>query len=97
MKARQALLGWLACASVALSGGIAVATTVGGEVVTGTITAINGNMINIQGQIYSIATDSAAYAVVSNFKPGQVVDVQLNGPAKSSTSQVINIVLHQGY
>ena len=97
MKARQALLGWLVCAGAALGGGLAVAATVAADVVTGTITAINGNMINIQGQIYSIATDSAAYAVVSNFKPGQVVDVQLNGPAKSSTSQAINIVLHQGY
>ena len=56
MKSRQALLGWLACASVALSGGIAVASTV----------------------------------------PGQLVDVQLNGPAKSSTSQAINSVLHEG-
>ena len=96
MKARQALLGWLACASIALSGGIAVATTVGGEVVTGTITAINGNMINIQGHIYYIATDSAAYAVVTTFKPGQVVDVQLDGPAKSSASHAINITLHTG-
>jgi len=96
LKARQALLGWLACASVALSGGIAVATTVGGEVVTGTITAINGNMINIQGQIYPIATDSAAYAAVATLKPGQLVDVSLNGPAKSTSSQAVNIVLHQG-
>ena len=73
-----------------------MASTIPGEVVTGTITAINGNMVNIQGKIYPIATDSAAYAVVVNFKPGQLVDVQLNGPAKSSTSQAINIVLHQG-
>ena len=96
MKTRQALLGWLACASVALSGGIAVASTVPGEVVTGTVTAINGRAVTIQGKTYAIATNSAAYAVVANFKPGQLVDVQLNGPAKSSTSQAINIVLHQG-
>ena len=96
MKARQAILGWLVCASAALSGGVASASTVPGEVVTGTINAINGNMVNIQGKVYPIATDSAAYAVVTNFKPGQVVDVILNGPAKSEMSQAINIVLHQG-
>jgi hypothetical protein len=96
LKTRQALLGWLACASVALSGGIAVASTPLGDVVTGTITAINGNMINIQGQIYSIAAGSAAYTAVANFKPGQVVDVALDGPAKSSSSHAINIILHTG-
>ena len=96
MKPRHALLGWLVCASAALGGGIAVASTVLGEVVTGTITAINGNMINIQGQIYPIATDSAAYAAVATLKPGQLVDVSLNGPAKSTSSQAVNIVLHQG-
>ena len=96
MNARHALLGWLACAGAALGGGIAVASAIPGEVVTGRITAINGNMVNIQGQIYPIATASAAYSVVQNFTPGQVVDLQLNGPAKSSASQVINITLHWG-
>jgi len=96
LNARHALLGWLACAGAALGGGIAVASAIPGEVVTGTITAINGNMVNIQGHIYVIATASAAYAVAQNFKPGQVVDLQLNGPAKASASQVINITLHPG-
>jgi hypothetical protein len=96
LKARRALLGWLACASAACSGGIAAASTVPGEVVTGTVTAINGNVVTIQGKTYPIGTNSAAYAVAANFKPGQLVDVQLNGPARSSTSQAINIVLHQG-
>jgi hypothetical protein len=96
LNARHALLGWLACASAALGGGIAVASTVPGEIVTGPITAINGNMVNIQGHIYPIAAGTPAYSVVQAFKPGQVVDVQLNGPAKSSSSQVINIMLHQG-
>ncbi len=96
MKARKAILGWLACASVALGGGTGLASTVPGELVTGTITAINGNMVNIQGAIYPIVTGSPAYEVVSHFKPGQLVDVQLDGPAKSSNSQAINIVLHEG-
>ena len=95
MKAKQALLGWLACAGLAIGGGIAAATAVPGEIVTGQITAINGNMINVGGKIYPIAAASAAYGVVTNFKPGQVVDVQLDGPAKSPSSHVINITLHQ--
>ena len=96
MKARHAFLGWLVCASTALGGGIAVAAAVPGEIVTGPITAINGNMVNIQGHIYSIAAGSAAYEVVTKFQPGQIVDVQLDGPAKSSSSQAINITLHWG-
>ena len=96
MKTRHALLGWLAGASMALGGGLAVATMAPGEVVTGPITAINGNMINIQGQVYPIASDSAAYAEVAHFKPGQLVDVVLDGPAKSSASHAINIILHSG-
>ena len=96
MKARQAFLGWLACASAALGGGMVMASAMPGDVVTGTITAINGNMVNVQGQVYPIAAASAAYSVVQNFKPGQLVDLQLNGPAKSSSSQVVNITLHNG-
>jgi hypothetical protein len=53
-------------------------------------------MVNIQGHIYSIAAGSAAYEVVTKFQPGQIVDVQLDGPAKSSSSQAINITLHWG-
>ena len=96
MKTKQALLGWLVCASAALGGGVAAASAIPGEVVTGTITAINGNMVNIQGHIYTIAGGSAAYAAAQTFKPGQLVDVQLNGPAKSSASQAINITVHWG-
>ena len=96
MKTRKALLGWLVCASAALGGGIAVASAILGDVVTGTITAINVNMVNIQGHVYPIATGSAAYEAVKTLQPGQVVDVQLNGPAKSSESQVINITVHWG-
>jgi len=96
LKARHAFLGWLVCASAGLGVGIAVAAAVPGEIVTGPITAINGSMVNIQGHIYSIAAASAAYEVVSHFQPGQIVDVQLNGPAKSASSQAINITLHWG-
>jgi len=96
LNARHALLAWLACASAALGGGIAMAAAVPGEIVTGPITAINGNMVNIQGHIYSIAAGSAAYEAVRKLQPGQIVDVQLDGLAKSSTSHAINITLHWG-
>jgi hypothetical protein len=94
LKARHAFLGWLACASAVLGGGVVMAAAVPGEVVTGPISVINGNMVNIQGHIYSIAVGSAAYGMATKFQPGQIVDVQLDGPAKSSASQVINITLH---
>ena len=51
-------------------------------------------MVNVGGHIYAIAAGSAAYEAVSKLKPGQVVDVQLDGPAKSSSSQAVNITLH---
>jgi hypothetical protein len=95
LKTRNRFLGWLAWVSVAL-GGLAVASTTVGDLVTGTIIAINGNMINIDGHIYSIETGSPAYEASTKFKPGQIVDVQLIGPAKSSSSQAITITLHQG-
>jgi len=96
LKARHAFLGWLVCASTAFGGGIAVAAAVPGEIVTGPITAINGNMVNIDGHVYSIETRSPAYEASTKLKPGQVVDVQLTGPAKSSSSQAVTITLHQG-
>jgi hypothetical protein len=96
LKTRHTVLGWLVCASAALGGGIALAAAVPGEVVTGPITAINVNIVNIQGHIYTITTGSAAYEAVGKFQPGQIVDVQLDGPAKSSASQAINITLHWG-
>jgi hypothetical protein len=94
LKTRHAFLGWLVCANAALGGGIAVAAAVPGEVVTGPITAINGNMVSIQGHVYPIVAGSAAYEVSTKFQPGQIVDVQLDGPAKSTSSQAINITLH---
>lgn len=96
MKARDALLGWLACAGASLGGGIALASAIPGEVVTGPLTAINGSMVSIQGHIYPIATGSAAYEAVTKLQPGLVVDVQLDGPAASSASRAINITLHWG-
>ena len=95
MNARNRFLGWVASASVAL-GGFALASTTVGDLVTGPITAINGNMVNIQGHIYSIAAGTPAYDASAKFQPGQVVDVQLNGSAKSSSSQAVNITLHTG-
>ena len=95
MKTRNRFLGWLAWASLAL-GGLAVASTTIGELVTGAITAINGNMVSIDGHIYSYAAGSPAYEASTKFKPGQIVDVQLDGPAKSSSSQAVTITLHQG-
>jgi len=95
LKTRNRFPGWLAWASLAL-GGLAVASTTVGDLVTGTITAINGNMVTIDGHVYSIEAASPAYEASTKLKPGQVVDVQLDGPAKSSSSRAITITLHQG-
>lgn len=73
-----------------------MASTTIGDLITGTITAISGNMVNIEGHVYSIEAGSPAYEASTKFKPGQIVDVQLDGPAKSTAAHAVTITLHQG-
>jgi hypothetical protein len=96
LNIRHALFALLASAGAVLGGPGASATVMGGDVVTGTITSLNGQVININGHTYPIAGASAAAAAASKLSPGQVVDVQLDGPASSSGSRAINIVLRKG-
>jgi hypothetical protein len=89
-------LGLLAAACVALGSGTTIASTVPGAVITGTITAITASSLNIGGHVYPISAGSAAAAAAAKLAPGQYVDAQLDGPANSASSRVINIVVHQG-
>jgi hypothetical protein len=77
------------------SGARADANQLPGTLVTGQVTAVSGTeWIKVDGRNYRIKAGSAAAKAVSKLIPGQRVDVQLNGPANTAASEVINVVLH---
>ena len=97
MSARHSILALLAAAGVALSAGSLEANTVSGDIITGSLTAVNGRQsLNIEGRTYRLKDGSPAVAAAAHLAPGQSVTVQLDGPASSPSSQVINVVTHTG-
>ena len=93
MKLRTHLLA--RAAAVLLAGPIAgsLANQLPGDVVSGRVTSITGgSTINIDGKIYRIKSGSVAANAARTISAGQLVDAQLNGPANSSATEVINIV-----
>ena len=91
MNVRHELLALLAAAG-AFGGGSLGATTVPGDVISGDLTALNRQSLNIEGHTYRLKDGSPAVAAAAHLSPGQPVTVQLDGPASSPSSQVINVV-----
>jgi hypothetical protein len=97
LNPRHRLLALLAAAATALGAGSLGANTVLGEILTGNLTALNGRQsLNIDGHTYRLKDGSPAVAAAAHLTPGQSVTVQLDGPASSPSSLVINIVPHAG-
>ena len=97
MNARHTLLALLAAAGTALGTVSIDATTVPGDVITGNLTAVNGTRsLNIDGHTYLLKDGSPAVSAAAHLMPGKSVTVQLDGPASSPSSQVINVVPHAG-
>ena len=97
MNARHGFLALFAAAGVLLGAGSLVANTVLGEIITGSLTALNGRQsLNIEGRTYRLKDGSPAVAAAAHLTPGQSVTVQLDGPASSPSSLVINVVPHIG-
>ena len=97
MKARHTLLALLAVAGIALCAGRLEANSVAGDIITGSLTAVNGaQSLNIEGRTYRLKDGSPAVAAAAHLTPGQSVTVQLDGPASSPSSRVINVVTHAG-
>ena len=97
MNARQTLLALLAVAGTALAAGSLEANTVPGDIITGSLTALNGRQsLNIEGRTYRLKDGSPAVAAAAHLTPGQSLTVQLDGPASSPASLVINVVPHTG-
>jgi hypothetical protein len=87
----------LAAAGTALVSGSTAANTVPGDVITGNLTAVSGTRsLNIDGHTYLVKDGSPALSAAAHLTPGQSVTVQLDGPASSPSSQVINVVTHAG-
>ena len=97
MSARYLLLALLAAAGTVLSAGSLEANTVSGDIITGSLTAVNGiRSLTIEGRTYRVKDGSPAVAAAAHLAPGQSVTVQLDGPASSPSSLVINVVPHTG-
>ena len=96
MKARHELLALLAAAML-MGGGSPGANTVPGDIIAGNLTALNGRQsLNIEGHTYRLKDGSPAVTAAAHLSPGQPVTVQLDGPASSPSSQVINVVPRAG-
>jgi hypothetical protein len=97
LNARHTLLALLALVGTALSASSLEANTVPGDVITGSLTAVNARQsLNIDGRTYRLKDGSPAVAAAAHLTPGQSVTVQLDGPASSPSSRVINVVTHTG-
>lgn len=96
MNARHMFMALVATTCAAFGSSAALGNQIPGDVVTGPITSVAGiQSINIQGHTYPISVGSAAATAAPGLTPGQVVDVQLDGPASSPSSHAINIVPHR--
>ena len=92
MKARKELLALLAAAML-IGGSSTGANTVLGDIIAGNLTALNGRQsLDIGGHTYRLKDGSPAVTAAAHLSPGQPVTVQLDGPASSPSSQVINVV-----
>ena len=97
MNARHKLLALLVAAGTVLGTASIEANTVPGDIVTGSLTAVNGRQsLNIEGRTYRLKDGSPASAAAAHLTPGQSVTVQLDGPASSASSQENNIMTHTG-
>jgi hypothetical protein len=97
LNARHTLLALLVVAGMALNAGSLEANTVPGDIITGSLTAVNGRQsLSIEGRTYRLKDGSPAVAAAAHLVPGQPVTVQLDGPASSPSSLVINVVPYTG-
>jgi hypothetical protein len=97
LNARHTVLALLALVAAALSAGSLEANTVAGDIITGSLTTVNARQsLNIEGRTYRLKDGSPAVAAAAHLTPGQSVTVQLDGPASSPSSRVINVVTHTG-
>lgn len=65
------------------------------NMVSGTVSAVSGNQIVVDGKSYSIKVQGPALRELQRVQVGQLVDLVLNGAPQASSSQVISIHVRQ--
>lgn len=83
-------------ASLLLGAGSAFAARVTNTTLTGSVTAVSGLSITINGRTYQVAPGSQAASVIAQVQPGENVDVRLDGPVNSPSTHIVNVSPHQG-
>jgi len=63
--------------------------------ITGTVSAVSGNQIVVDGKSYSVKVEGPALRQLQRVQVGQTIDLVLNGSAASSASQVTAIHPHE--
>jgi hypothetical protein len=95
LNTRKRLITFAVATLSVLGTAVAIANQIPGTLITGSLTSVSGTeWIRVDGHTYRIQSGSPAAAAVQKLTPGQRVDVQLNGPANTAASEVINVVLH---
>lgn len=66
------------------------------NMISGTVSAVSGNQIVVDGKSYSVKVDGGALRELQHVQVGQVVDLVLNGAPKASSSQVVALHVREG-
>ncbi len=64
------------------------------NLISGTVSAVSGTQIVVNGQSYSVKANSPALRALQGVQVGTAVDVVLNGPPQAAATQVIAINVH---
>ena len=95
MNRRKALsLSGTAVLAVCAGSGSAWGSILVAPDVTGQVTSVSADAITVGGHLYYVQQGSQAATAVQTLSPGQLVDVYLDGPAASSASHAVTILLH---
>jgi len=66
------------------------------NMISGTVSAVSGNQIVVDGKSYSVKVDAPGLRELQQVQVGQVVELVFNGKPGSSNVQVIGIHVHEG-
>ncbi len=83
-------------AALVLSSAPAWSTKVPDNMLSGTVSAVSGNQIVVDGKSYSVKVDGPALRELQRLQVGQVVDLVFNGAPRAVSSQVIGIHVRGG-
>jgi ribosomal protein S1 len=83
-------------ATLVLSSAPAWSTKVPENVVSGTVSAVSGNQIVVDGKSYSINVQTPALRALQRVQVGQVVDLVFDAKPGSSSATVISIHVREG-